>query len=369
MISRNSEKGFVAAHWDWLVAAFGVLALLAALVYAVIACGEDPQEAAAEALSELDGRKGGKTGVEAVDMAPYAAAAKALKDPARVIVPAETKESFLASGRRVFCEQGDPAAEAKACGQPIPFGLKVCPFCGAKQPEEVKVVLDSDGDGLPDEFEKAHGLNPNDPADADADKDGDGFTNMEEFLAKTDLDDPASHPPYLDSLKLVTPLKETLLPFYLERITPIPSGQRFFFKLLKAKADWGKGSTSLSVLKDEEIGKSGFSVKAFEKSSKKVKIAGSNQEKEVDTSTVTLVRKSDGKTIVLMMGDKRKPVDIQAKLVYERGETKEFTVVPGDTIDLNGTKFKVTEIKRDAKGAKVLVENETTKKTLEALEQ
>ena len=45
----------------------------------------------------------------------------------------------------------------------------------------IKVVLtgDSDGDGLPDDFELANGLNPNNPVDALEDKDGDGLTNKE----------------------------------------------------------------------------------------------------------------------------------------------------------------------------------------------
>jgi hypothetical protein len=45
---------------------------------------------------------------------------------------------------------------------------------------------DSDGDGMPDDWEKKYGLNPNDPSDAVKDSDGDGYTNIEEFLNGTD---------------------------------------------------------------------------------------------------------------------------------------------------------------------------------------
>lgn len=41
---------------------------------------------------------------------------------------------------------------------------------------------DSDGDGMPDEWEKAHGLNPDDPSDATTDLNGDGYTNIEDFI-------------------------------------------------------------------------------------------------------------------------------------------------------------------------------------------
>ncbi|RME89568.1 MAG: hypothetical protein D6766_14600, partial [Verrucomicrobia bacterium] len=51
---------------------------------------------------------------------------------------------------------------------------------------------DADHDGLPDAWERAHGLDPGDPADATADPDGDGRTNREEYEAGTDPHDPAS---------------------------------------------------------------------------------------------------------------------------------------------------------------------------------
>jgi pectate lyase len=41
---------------------------------------------------------------------------------------------------------------------------------------------DSDHDGMPDNWEKLKGLDPNNPADAGSDLDGDGYTNIEQYL-------------------------------------------------------------------------------------------------------------------------------------------------------------------------------------------
>ena len=51
---------------------------------------------------------------------------------------------------------------------------------------------DSDNDGLPDAWEIAHGLDPNNAADANVDTDGDGLTNLQEYMAGTDPRNPLS---------------------------------------------------------------------------------------------------------------------------------------------------------------------------------
>lgn len=53
-------------------------------------------------------------------------------------------------------------------------------------------VTDTDGDGMPDDWEKLYNLNPNDPTDAAGDLDGDGLSNLSEYRAGTRPNDPAS---------------------------------------------------------------------------------------------------------------------------------------------------------------------------------
>ncbi len=45
---------------------------------------------------------------------------------------------------------------------------------------------DADGDGMADQWESKYGLDPNDPRDASGDLNADGYTNIEEFINRTD---------------------------------------------------------------------------------------------------------------------------------------------------------------------------------------
>ncbi len=377
MISRTEKKSFFAAHWDWLAAAGGILALVGALL-AYMMPGDDFGGDA----SSVGNRKMNSTSdaIPETDMTTYTQARKLLESPAKVNELAETQGSFLASERRVFCEQGDASSEKKACAQPIAFGLKECPFCGVKQPQEKKVVRDSDGDGIPDEVETKLGLNPNDASDTNADKDNDGFTNIEEYRAKTDLNDPDSHPDYLDSLKLVAPLKETTLPFYFERVMPVGKKHRFYFRD-DSRGDAGKysvltgdpiafkdkvGYLSGSKTKDRSHD-TGYIVQRVTEKEVVRKKKGMKDHKE-RVSYATIKRVSDGRLFELEEGNKKRvAVDVQATLVYQRNGSKEEVVVTGQTITLNRNTYKVTAITRDGKKIRVTLDGGTAgKKTLEA---
>ena len=47
-------------------------------------------------------------------------------------------------------------------------------------------IPDNDGDGMPNAYEKNHGLDPDWPLDANTDLDGDGASNLDEFISGTD---------------------------------------------------------------------------------------------------------------------------------------------------------------------------------------
>jgi hypothetical protein len=65
----------------------------------------------------------------------------------------------------------------------VPLGFITDPSEVGGYPEyQGTPYLDTDGDGLPDGWEIAHGLNPKDPSDASGDLNGDGYTNIEKFI-------------------------------------------------------------------------------------------------------------------------------------------------------------------------------------------
>ena len=375
MITRNGNKGFLVAHYDWIALAVGVVALGVGIFFYISALGEDPDEAAAEAVARIDRMKPDKSGVAPLDMTGLKAASAAVSKPTLLTEVPEKAESFLASERRVLCVK---------CGKAIPGDVKsvpVCPYCGEKQQEEKKAVLDADGDGLPDEWEKKYGLNANDASDANADLDKDGFTNLEEYVAKTNPKDPKDHPDYLDSLKVVLPLKETYMPFAFRKAYKVPAGWRCEFIDPSRKDDNGRKGKILTAIvggeiedKDVDAKKSGFVLKSYTAKSGKRAIPGSDLQKTVDVSETVVERKRDGKVIRLVIQEGKQvklvPVDVQATLRYERGETKTFEVVPGAEIVLSGTKYRISGIKAAGKGAKVTVEEILSRKTrtLEALE-
>lgn len=59
--------------------------------------------------------------------------------------------------------------------------------------------LDSDGDGIPDSWEIAYGLDPGNPADASLDSDHDGLSNIEEYYDESDPFDSTDNAPAADA--------------------------------------------------------------------------------------------------------------------------------------------------------------------------
>jgi MYXO-CTERM domain-containing protein len=87
------------------------------------------------------------------------------------------------------CQHRD-AVELRLIGQLTSLGTKGAIIADESdvggQPAMTQVTrpagFDTDGDGIPDTWETAHGLNPNSASDGSGDYTGDGYTNVEKYL-------------------------------------------------------------------------------------------------------------------------------------------------------------------------------------------
>ena len=367
----TGKENFFKAHWDWLVAILGIAALGGALAMFVPEMGETPEAAAAEYNSvELNGKKPSHEGVDKADLSVLDKALGRVRTPPKLSEVDPKERSFLASERRVGCrphEGLDPKAAKKACRKPIPASATKCPFCGIRQPDLVKVEIDSDGDGLPNDWELQYGFNPNDGKDATADPDGDGFTNLEEFEAKTDPRDKKSHPDYLGFVSVQGALKQTFLPFYFKQANPMPGNTfRLTFQRLDVKS---KYDTTLTAKVGEAIkspdGKFDTGYVAKNYSVKDVEVPaykGSKMMKKAKVGFVDIERAKDGKKLTLQEGISKIPVETQLDIVYEREGGKTFTVFDGAEFAIHDEKYRVLKLENKGGKAVVTIEVLGTKK-------
>ena len=196
----------------------------------------------------------------------------------------------------------------------------------------------------------------------DNDSDKDGYTDLEEYehtikgVGSFSPKDPDSHPDYLESLFVEGEMKQTFLPFYLQTVSPIPNGWRFNFRDSTRKNAYGQAMV-YSVVKDEAIGKTGYSVANCEKKTEERVVPGSKGKlkRRVEVAVVELVRKGDGKKITAREGERKVPVDKQVSLAFRRGAGKSFTVKPGDEIELFSRKYRIVAFGEDPKNPEVKV--------------
>ena len=112
---------------------------------------------------------------------------------------------FLSSGaitNRLLVSEQRVACIDPECQKSIDYHTLTCTWCNTEQPPLPTGGTDRDQDQIPDEQELALGLDPGDPYDARGDSDGDGFSNLEEYDAKTDLNDPESIPDPIVKLRI-----------------------------------------------------------------------------------------------------------------------------------------------------------------------
>ena len=92
------------------------------------------------------------------------------------------------TGKIVYAQDARPSAKSPYLKRRLPEdsykqGIITDPQQVGGYPEyKGKPYTDTDKDGMPDDWEKKHKLNPKNAADASLDRDNDGYTNIEEYL-------------------------------------------------------------------------------------------------------------------------------------------------------------------------------------------
>jgi len=231
---------------------------------------------------------------------------------------------MFVSERRVSCV---------ACGRPIQYYAEKCPFCGAEQPGlpgDVDESLDSDMDGIPDKVESEHGLNSNDPDDAELDADGDGFSNIEEFRAGTDIGDPDNHPPLTDKIRLVDVQRSEFQLRFNAVQEWIDGTLRFQINLRTLERSYFQQLGD--VINDEKNGV--FNVKVLEYLP---------EEPEGET----LILEKDGEKVRLIKNKEVTQYDLTARIAFLL-DKKLFRLNIEETFEVRSKKFKVVDISRDS---------------------
>ena len=363
-----SKENFFKAHWDWLAMGGGVAVLVFSLAVLAGRLGMSPEDGAMRCEMRLRAAKPAHEGVAPSDMTIFNAVLRTAKAPPAMMEIDPVKGSFLASGTRIVCKAENDAVGAdgkpvKGCGRPVPIDAKACPYCMVVQ--DTGITKEEEGIKRMREWSARYGVDVVKNPDVDTDKDG--FTDGEEyeFASNGGISDPTdanSHPDYLDSLFVVGEMRQTVLPFCLERVDPIRKGFRFAFRDFTKKNAYGQAMV-YSVLKGEMIGNTGYSVQNIEKKTEERVVPGTKgrMKRKIEVPIVELVRKADGKKIYAQLNKSRIPVDSQVDLSFRRGSEKKFTVKTGDKIKLLAREYRIVSFGGDVKSPEVRVSDEMTK--------
>ncbi len=307
----RGKNDWIRDHYEKVILLVALVALLFSCVLLVQQIQAD-KDSAKPGLTRIDWKG---TPVAPKDTVPFdtvLANARAEATNALVVGPRTTVSEL-----RVACVK---------CGKPIPYNALECPFCLAAQPAIVNIdTLDTDGDGMPDKAELALGLNPQDKVDAAGDLDNDGFTNLEEYGAKTDPKNAENYPDPIVKLRVaaIRPV-----PFYLRFVSTSTFGDgtiRFQLNLQTLER------TYFVKLDDVVLG---YKVASYDP-------------KGTGGEILTMVRQSDKRPVVLVKGRPVTEQELAILFVSLVDRSKLPVQRLNDVFALRGAEYKVVDIRRE----------------------
>ena len=314
-MARKQNANFLKQHYDKILVVASLLLLVGSLV-ALISGTSDANARRRVFQDDLKRMRPDNPRAEKISDFAFSAANEMLEVPYQM----PTGGTFLVAAERVYCVQ---------CRRPIRLDADSCPYCRAEQPTgEVSEDWDSDGDGIPDAIETAWGLNPRDPADAEQDLDADGFTNLEEYLAKTDPADPKVHPPKFDFLR-VADIEVRKFPFVLKSHVENSKGVRFQFN---------RGNQSYMLVKGQTLAKTGYVLSDFGIKEEEVKIKGLSKPRKMKLATVTLTKEKDQ----LVVKEGEAPINgmyVVSFVCLKDAERTVYTAERGGSFEFDGEEF------------------------------
>jgi hypothetical protein len=269
-----------------------------------------------EFVEKLGERQPRYPDVQPVDERPYEQGLAAIRGPSSPQTPF-TPPLFI-PGTRVLCH---------SCQRPISIEgyreRKPCPFCGEVRPRG----FDEDGDGMPDAWEQKHGLDPDDPGDAQLDPDEDGFRSVEEYVAGTDPKDTEDSP--LPKLLAVKKVGSTRFPLVFKSAVELPDGTVNF--------GLNEPGWTYFVKLGQDV--KGYKVVKYEKKMARRIPANIPVPQDVDVSELVLER--DGKQVTLVRHEPY--IERKALLVFSP-IPEEFPVTVGDTIEVRGLAYEIRSL-------------------------